>query len=98
MAANTRVEFIENGIKSRLYEGFPWLHMQFSTPVEFIPVPDWYLGVEYPEEQKRGYDYTEDLFTPGFFELNAKEGDVIVFSASTKEEKPSGLKTKFTKT
>lgn len=98
MAANTKVEFIENGIQTRLYEGFPNLNMQFSTKAEFIPVPDWYLGIEYPEEQKRGYDFSEDLFTPGFFELEAKEGDVIVFSASTKEEKVSGLKPKFTKT
>ena len=96
--ADTKVDFIENGIKSRLYDGFPNLNMQFSTKVEFIHVPDWYLGVEYPEEQKRGYDYSEDLFTPGFFEFNAKQGDTIVFSASTKEEKTSGLKQKFTKT
>jgi predicted glycogen debranching enzyme len=97
LAANTKVDFIENGIKSKMYEGFPFLHMQFSSEVEFIHVPDWYLGVEYPEEQKRGYDYSEDLFTPGFFELKAKKGDIIVFSASTKEEKTSGLKQKFTK-
>jgi predicted glycogen debranching enzyme len=96
--ANTKVDFIENGIKSKLYEGFPSLNMQFSTKAEFIHVPDWYRGVEYIEEQKRGYDYSEDLFTPGFFELEAKEGDIIVFSASTKEEKTSGLKQKFTKT
>ncbi len=96
--ANTKVDFIENGIKSKLYEGFPSLNMQFSTKAEFVHNPDWYIGVEYPEEQKRGYDYSEDLFSPGFFEVNAKEGDVIVFSASTREEKPSGLKTKFTKT
>jgi predicted glycogen debranching enzyme len=98
LAANTKVNYIENGIESKMYEGFPSLKMQFSTKVEFIPVPDWYLGVEYPEEQKRGYDYSEDLFTPGFFEVNAKKGDIIVFSASTKEEKTSGLKQKFTKT
>ena len=97
MAANTKVEYIENGIKAKLYEGFPYLNLQFSSKVEFVPVPDWYLGVEYTEEQKRGYDYSEDLFTPGFFEMEAKEGDVIVFSASTKEEKTSGLKQKFTK-
>ena len=52
LAANTKVEFIENGIKSKMYEGFPSLNMQFSTKVEFVHVPDWYLGVEYPEEQK----------------------------------------------
>jgi len=98
LVANTKSEQVKNGIKSKLYEGFPWLHMQFSSPVDFVHVPDWYLGVEYIEEQKRGYDYSEDLFTPGFFELEAQKGDSIVFSASTREEKPSGLKTKFTKT
>jgi predicted glycogen debranching enzyme len=98
LAANTKVDFIENGIKSKMYEGFPSLHMQFSTKAEFIHVPDWYLGVEYIEEQKRGYDYSEDLFSPGFFEVKAKQGDIIIFSASTKEEKTSGFKNKFTKT
>ena len=98
LSANTKVDSIDSGIKMRLYDGFPYLHMQFSQKAEFIHVPDWYLGVEYTEEQKRGYDYSEDLFTPGFFEVEAKEGDVIVFSASTREEKPSGFKAKFTKT
>ncbi|MCU0472787.1 MAG: amylo-alpha-1,6-glucosidase [Bacteroidales bacterium] len=98
LAANTKIEPVKNGIKSKMYEGFPSLHMQFSSKAEFIHVPDWFLGVEYIEEQKRGYDYSEDLFTPGFFELNAKKGDTIVFSASTHEENPTGFKTKFTKT
>lgn len=97
MVADTRVEPIENGVRSKMYEGFPYLNLQFSQKVEFIPVPDWYLGVEYLEEQRRGYDYREDLFTPGFFEFRAKKGDIICFSASTKEEKTAGLKTKFTK-
>jgi predicted glycogen debranching enzyme len=97
MSANTKVDVINNGIKARLYVGFPWLHLQFSSKAEFVHVPDWYYGIEYPEEQKRGYDYSEDLFTPGFFEVVAKKGDCIVFSASTREEKPSGLKQKFTK-
>jgi len=97
LAANTKVEFIRNGVKSKLYDKFPWLHMQFSTKAEFVHVPDWYLGVEYIEEQKRGYDFSEDLFTPGFFELEAKRGDVIIFSASTHEENPRGFKGKFSK-
>jgi predicted glycogen debranching enzyme len=95
--ADTRVEPVENGVRSKMYEGFPYLNMQMSARCEFVHVPDWYLGVEYIEEQKRGYDYKEDLFSPGFFELKAKAGDTIVFSASTKEEKTSGLKGKFTK-
>jgi predicted glycogen debranching enzyme len=98
LSANTRVDFVENGIRSKMYEGFPYLHMQFSKKVEFVHVPDWYLGVEYPEEQKRGYDYSEDLFTPGFFEFDAKKGEEIVFSASTREENTSRLKQKFAQT
>lgn len=98
LAANTKIELIRNGIKSRMYEGFPSLHLQFSKKAGFVHVPDWYRGVEYLEEQKRGYDYSEDLFTPGFFELEAKKGDVIVLSASTREENPAGFKGKFTKT
>jgi predicted glycogen debranching enzyme len=98
LIANRSVEPVPNGIRCRMYDGFPYLHMQFSTKNEFIHVPDWYYGIEYPEEQSRGYDYSEDLFTPGFFELEARKGDSIVFSVSTKEEKPSGFKGKFTKT
>ena len=98
MWANTRVEPVANGIRIKMYDGFPWLNMQLSGKSEFVPAPDWYQGVEYTEEQKRGYDYSEDLFSPGFFEVNAAKGDVIVLSASTKEEIPSGFKTKFTRT
>ncbi len=98
LAANTKAEKIKNGIRSKLYEGFPYLNMQFSRKVDFVHVPDWYLGVEYIEEQKRGYDYSEDLFAPGFFELDAVKGDSIVFSASTKEENPSGFEQKFSET
>jgi predicted glycogen debranching enzyme len=98
MWANTRIEKVSNGIKIRMYDGFPWLHMQLSSKAEFVPVPDWYTGVEYTEEKKRGYEYSEDLFAPGFFEVTASKGDVLVFSASTHEERPAGFKTKFTKT
>lgn len=98
MWANTRTEPVANGVKIRMYEGFPYLHMQLSARAEFVPVPDWYLGIEYTEEQKRGYDYSEDLFVPGFFEITASKGDVIVLSVSTREEKPAGLKAKFTRT
>lgn len=95
LSANTRVNYIRNGIKMRLYEGFPYLFMQFSREPEFVKVPDWIYGVEYIEEQKRGYDYKEDLFIPGYFELRLKAGESIVFSASTEEINPSGLKTRF---
>ena len=95
--ANTKYKAIANGIKMKLYEGYPFLHMQFSKEVEFIPVPDWYNNIEYPKEKNRGYDYKEDLFVPGYFELPIKKGESIIFSASINEAKPSVLKGKFTR-
>jgi len=92
---NTRYEEVKNGIMSRLYDGYPGLNMQSSKAGEFVPVPDWYYNVEYLEEQKRGYEYKEDLYVPGYFEFSIKKGESIVFSASTSEEAPGGLKRKF---
>jgi len=96
LTANIKSEFVPNGIKSKLYNGYPYLHMQFSKSVDFIPVPDWYYNIEYLEEQKRGYDYKEDLFVPGYFELPIKKGESVVFSGSTKEIKPNSIKRRFT--
>jgi predicted glycogen debranching enzyme len=93
--ANTKVKFIANGIKSRLYDGFPYLHMQFSKKVEFIHSPDWYYNIEFLEEQKRGYPFKEDLFVPGYFEINVRKGEVLIFSASTTMANPDTLKRKF---
>lgn len=95
MDVNTKVKFIKNGIKTKMYEGYPYLNIQFSKEVEFIQFPDWYYNVEYPEDQKSGYDFKEDLFVPGFFETYAKKGDSIIFSASTEEVNPDGLKQRF---
>ncbi|MEX0981947.1 MAG: amylo-alpha-1,6-glucosidase [Bacteroidales bacterium] len=87
---------VENGIRSRMYDGYPDLYMQLSKKAEFIPVPDWYYNIEYLEEQRRGYEYKEDLYVPGYFEVKIKKGESIIFSAATKEIKPSGLKRRFT--
>ena len=94
--AITRYVPVGNGIMSRLYEGYPGLYMQCSKQAEFVPVPDWYFNVEYMEEQKRGYEYKEDLYVPGYFEMSIKKGESIIFSASTSEVNPAGLKRKFT--
>lgn len=96
LVANTRYEPIENGIKSKMYIDFPYLHMQINKKNEFIASPDWYRNIQYLEEKKRGYEYQEDLFVPGYFEFPIKKGESIVFSASTEEIKTRGLKRKFT--
>ena len=76
---------VENGIKTCMYAGYPDLFMQFSKKNTFVFEPNWYRGLEYPKEQERGYDANEDLYVPGYFEMNIKKGESIVFSASIKE-------------
>ena len=95
--ANTKYIPIENGIKIKMYEGYPFLHMQCSKKIEFVPVPHWYNNIEYLKEKNRGYEYKEDLYVPGYFELPIKKGESIVFSASTAEANPASLKAKYTR-
>ena len=82
---------VENGIKTCMYAGYPDLFMQFSKKKTFVFEPNWYRGLEYPKEQERGYDANEDLYVPGYFEMNIKKGESIVFSASIKEFTTKGL-------
>jgi len=86
---------VDNGIRTCMYAGYPDLYMQFSKKNEFIFQPDWYRGVEYPKEQERGYASNEDLYVPGYFEMDIKKGESIVFAASTSEIKTSKLKKLF---
>ena len=88
---------VDNGIKTCMYAGYPDLYMQFSKKNEFVFNPDWYRGVEYPKEQERGYASNEDLYVPGYFEMDIKKGESIVFSGSTSEIKTSTLKKLFDK-
>lgn len=88
---------VENGIKTCMYVGYPDLYMQFSKDNNFVFQPDWYRGVEYPKEQERGYASNEDLYVPGYFEMDIKKGETIVFTASTSACKTGGLKRLFDK-
>lgn len=93
--ASKEYHLVTNGIKTCMYEGYPDLYMQFSKKNEFVFQPDWYRGVEYTKEQERGYASNEDLYVPGYFEMDIKKGESIVFSASTQSFKPSGFKKLF---
>jgi predicted glycogen debranching enzyme len=88
---NKRYDEVKNGIKTCLYDGYPQLYMQYSKPVKFVSEGNWYLGIEYQKEQERGYPYKEDLYVPGYFELEIKKGESIVFCAGDKECDPDNL-------
>lgn len=84
MDADGRAYPIPYGVKCRLYEGFPWLHMQLDKEdAEFIAAPDWYYNFEYRKELARGYEGHEDLLSTGYFEFKIKKGESVIFSAAT---------------
>ena len=89
--ASRAYDEVDNGIRTCMYAGYPYLYMQFSKKNEFIFNPDWYRGIEYPKEQERGYASNEDLYVPGYFEMPIRKGESIVFSASTSEIKTGKL-------
>lgn len=80
---NKEYSEIENGIKACLYPGYPELHMQLSRKNTFIYSPDWYRNIEYMKDQEQCYDFQEDLFVTGIFEVPIKKGESIIFSAGT---------------
>lgn len=83
---------VENGIKTCMYPGYPELYMQLNKKCEFHFQPDWYRGIEYTKEQERGYDFNEDLYVPGYFEIDIKKGESVVFSAGVSEVNTRQLK------
>jgi len=94
---DTHYEPIKNGIRCRMYMGYTSVFMQFSKKAEFVASPDWYYNFEYIKEQERGYECCEDLFTYGYFEVDIKKGESIIFSAGTDSSEPISLGRLFSK-
>lgn len=88
---------VDNGICTCMYAGYPNLYMQFSKKNDFTFVPDWYRALEYPKDKDSGYYSDEDLYVPGYFEIDIKKGESVVFAASTSEVKTRSLKALFDK-
>ncbi len=82
---NTECTPVGNGIACCLYEGYPTLYMQLTRKPEFVYEPHWYNNIEYVKDMDRGVPYTEDLWVPGYFQVNIKKGESIIFSAGLSE-------------
>lgn len=96
MDINTHYTEVKNGVKFQPYAALPELYIQANKAIDYVAMPDWYRNVEYIKERYRGYDYTEDLYVPGYFEFKIKKGESVVLSASLFDTPTTGLKTKFT--
>jgi len=86
---------IANGIKTCMYADYPDLYMQFSKTPTFVFQPVWNKNIEYSKEKERGYPYQEDLYVPGYFELEIEKGESIYFSGGDTFMAPSVFEQKF---
>jgi len=77
------VEPAPNGFSMTPYQGMPPLYLQTNRKGRFIAAPVWYENFEYVRERERGYDWHEDLFTPGILEVPVRTGQAVVVRAAT---------------
>ena len=60
----------------------------YAADASWKAAPDWYYNFQYPCEEERGLDYSEDLFTPGYLRLQLAPGATVGVIAAT--EPPAG--------
>ena len=95
--ANRKYISLRNGAAWQMYENYDTLCFQVSKAVQYTHCPDWYKNIFYIREFERGYDATEDLYVPGFFEVTMKKGECVVVSAGIEERNPVLFKKQFEK-
>lgn len=61
--------------------------LHLVSNAHYIPAPDWYYDFEYPLEMERGYDFHEDCFQPGYFEIELVHGHNELFIVASTERK-----------
>ena len=91
MSVQVKTYFEKNGFKIEPYRGMPPLFCATGRKSVFYPSPEWKYNTEYMKEERRGYAYQEDLFSPGIFEAELKKGEDITLGASCTSIKSSSL-------
>ena len=80
-AAST-ADWAEDVLICRSYREQPTVHL-FAPGACWEATPDWYYNFQYPREEERGLDYSEDLFTPGRLRLQLVPGPTVGVVAAT---------------
>lgn len=79
---NPMTQEIDRGVSIKAYEKIPELLLQTTAAYEFTNDFTWYKNFSYQEEKLRGYDYTEDLASPGYFTISVSNNKSLYVSAS----------------
>lgn len=90
-----RYESAHGGYSFCLYPGYPRLYLQLSQEAQFVDHSYWNEHILYFKERERGYEHTEDLYVPGYFECVIEKGKPLYFSAGITEANPDKLEEMF---
>lgn len=74
-----------SGLQFSIYDGMPCLFLQTEGDFAFSEQNVWYKNFIYAREQERGYDFIEDLFTPGAVSLAFPTSGEIIIAFSIKK-------------
>ncbi len=66
-------EFADDTLTYRPYPDQPTVHLR-AADARWEADPDWFYNFQYPREEERGLDASEDLFTPGRLRLVLEPG------------------------
>lgn len=61
--------------------------LNLVSNARYIPAGEWYYDFEYPLEMERGYDFHEDCFQPGYFEMQLVHGHNELFIVASTEKR-----------
>ncbi len=79
----TLTTFGSPGFSYRPDSDLPGLFMcvRQGEAASFRLAPDWYYRILYPVEKARGYDWSEDLLMPGFFQVRLAPDSPVILEA-----------------
>ncbi|HEX5170147.1 MAG TPA: amylo-alpha-1,6-glucosidase [Cyclobacteriaceae bacterium] len=83
-AINRQYVFSDHTLRVKNYVDLPeiFIHVPASS---FTEEQNWHYNFEYPEEQDRGLDFREDLFSHGKFSVELKKGSKLGIILSTED-------------
>ena len=83
-AINHNATFQNDIFKAKAYEGTPDIFIKVPGG-NYRHDPNWFYNFNYSVEQYRGLDFAEDLFTPGKFSVELKQGSSLGIIVSTEK-------------
>ncbi|MBI2251881.1 MAG: glycogen debranching enzyme family protein, partial [Armatimonadetes bacterium] len=78
---------IKGGLKIKPHIDIPPLIITSMPDANFYPTGIWYWNFTYFQEQERGLNFKEDLYSPGIFYLTLEPGNPLTITASLEETK-----------